>query len=247
MAFPPVAARSRAWLGRVRPALTPRRVNALIVIGLIGLQAAVSLSAPKWARLLGGPVPAAVEGEGEEEGPATPSPTPREAGDAERRINVQLFFAASERAGLVTEQRSVTYHADLSRQLQAVLAELVRGSNSGLVAPLDPETRVLEVFVSSDGCAYVDLSHEAARPRGAGSQLELMSVYAVVDTLAVNFPAVKRVQILIDDRPVDSLAGHADLTRPLLPDLSLLAPTALAPRETPAAVVEPSVTPARPI
>jgi len=240
MAFPPVAAGWRAWLARARPALTPRWVNALIVIGLIGLQAVVSLSAPRWARLLGGPVPAAVEGDSEDEGRATPSPTSRDAGDAERRINVQLFFAASDRAGLVTEQRAVTYHADLSRQLQAALAELVRGSSSGLVAPLDPETHVLEVFVSSDGCAYVDLSHEAARPRGAGSQIELMSVYAVVNTLAVNFPAVKRVQILIDDRPVDSLAGHADLTRPLLPDLSLLAPTALAPRETPAPVVQPS-------
>jgi len=234
MDFPPLAAWSRTRLGHLRPVLTPRRVNALIVIGLIGLQAAVSLSAPKWARLLGGPLPAAAESEGEDEGLATPTPASRSAEDAERRINVQLFFTASDRAGLVTEQRAVAYHPDLSRQLKTVLAELVRGSNTGLAGPLDAETRVLEVFVSSDGCAYVDLSREAARPRGGGSQLELMSVYAVVDTLTVNFPAVRRVQILIDDRPVDSLAGHADLTRPLLPDLTLLAPTVLASTGTPA-------------
>lgn len=235
MDFPPLAAWSRAGLRHARPMLTPRRVNVLIVVGLLGLQVAVSLSAPRWARLLGGPLPAAAESENEEGGLATPTPTPRGAEDTERRINVQLFFAASDRAGLVTEQRAVAYHADLSRQLKAVLAELVRGSNTGLVAPLDAETRVLEVFVSSDGWAYVDLSREAARPRGVGSQLELMSVYAVVDTLTVNFPAVRRVQILVDDRPVDSLAGHADLSRPLLPDLSLLAPTALASSATPAA------------
>jgi hypothetical protein len=225
----------RGPLRRVRLALTPWRVNALIVVGLIGLQAAVSLSAPKWARLLGGGLPVAAERESEEEGQATPTPTPRSAADAERQINVQLFFAAADRAGLVAEQRAVAYHADLSRQLKAVLAELLRGSKAGLAAPLDPETRVLEVFVSSDGCAYVDLSREAARPRGVGSQLELVSVYAVVNTLAVNFPAVSRVQVLVDDRPVDSLAGHADLTRPLLPDLTLLAPAAVASTETPTA------------
>jgi hypothetical protein len=232
MDIAPLVTGWRARLGGVRLRLTPRRVNALIVIGLIGLQAAVSISAPKWARLLGGALPAAAESESEDESQATP--TPLSAVDAERQINVQLFFAAADRGGLVTEQRAVAYHADLSRQLKAVLMELLRGSTTGLAAPLDQDTRVLEVFVSSDGCAYVDLSREAVRPRGVGSQLELMSVYAVVNTLAVNFPAVRRVQILVDDRPVDSLAGHADLTRPLLPDLTLLAPPTVASSDTPA-------------
>ena len=50
-----------------------------------------------------------------------------------------------------------------------------------------------------------------------------MTVYSVVNSLAANFPAVKRVQILIEDRPAATLAGHVDLTRPLRPDMTLLA------------------------
>jgi germination protein M len=242
MALAPIAPRPRVRLRLPRPVLTPRGASLLLVLALVGLQAAVSLSAPMWARLLGGPVPVSAEGEGDEEGPVTPTPTPRAAQEAERRINVKLFFEASDRAGLVLEDRAVVYHADLSRQLKAVLAELIRGSDAGLVAAFDPGTRVHEVFVSSQGCAYVDLSKEALRPRGSGSQVELMSVYAVVNTLAVNFPAVRRVQILVEDRPADSLAGHADISRPLLPDMTLLAPAAVAPSTGPAADASPSAT-----
>jgi hypothetical protein len=48
-------------------------------------------------------------------------------------------------------------------------------------------------------------------------------VYSIVDSLTSNFPLVKSVQILVDDKPSLTLAGHIDLTRPLPPDLSLLA------------------------
>ncbi|HPW21762.1 MAG TPA: GerMN domain-containing protein, partial [Vicinamibacterales bacterium] len=48
-----------------------------------------------------------------------------------------------------------------------------------------------------------------------GSQHELLTVYAIVDTLTANLPAITSVQILVDGREVDSLAGHVDLRRPL--------------------------------
>ena len=35
-------------------------------------------------------------------------------------------------------------------------------------------------------------------------------------------PAIQRVQILIDGREADTLAGHVDLRRPLQQDLSLV-------------------------
>jgi hypothetical protein len=45
----------------------------------------------------------------------------------------------------------------------------------------------------------------------------------VVNSLSTSFPAVKRVQILVEDKPAETLAGHVDLTRPLPPDLTVLA------------------------
>ncbi len=48
-------------------------------------------------------------------------------------------------------------------------------------------------------------------------------MYSVVNTVVTNFPATSRVQILVNDQVVPSLAGHVDLARPLSPDMTLLA------------------------
>jgi len=211
-----------------RPRLTPRRVSILLILGLVALQALVAFSAPYWARLLQRPVRNVPEVD-EAVASAAPTPTPPPAEEVERRINVKLLFEAEDRPGLVMEERAVGYAPDLGTQLELVLRELFRGSTTGLLPPLDPATRVLEVFVTPGGTAYVDLSAEAVPTGGAGSQVEEHSVYAIVNTLTVNFPAVKRVQILVEDRPVVSLAGHTDLSQPLLPDMTLLAPVEVTP------------------
>jgi hypothetical protein len=44
-------------------------------------------------------------------------------------------------------------------------------------------------------------------------------VYTIVNALTSNLPAVTAVQILVDGKEVDTLAGHVDLRRPLAKDL----------------------------
>jgi germination protein M len=151
----------------------------------------------------------------------------------ERQINVKLFFQAADRSGLVIEEREVALAPELSRQVRTVVEELSRGSRIGLQPTLPSATRVLDVFVSARGVAYVDLSKEVAQEHPGGSEAELITVYSVVNSLTANFPAIKRVQILVEDRPTPTLAGHVDLTRPLTPDLTFLASSSLAPVRTP--------------
>jgi spore germination protein GerM len=143
--------------------------------------------------------------------------------EAQRSISVKLYFPDAETGGLLYENREVPFSSDLQRQVRIVVEELVRGPRTGLLAPFASETRVLEVFVTARGVAYVDLSPEAKALPGAGSEGELLSVYALVNTVVANFPAVKRVQILVEDKPVETLGGHVDLSRPLLPDMTFLA------------------------
>ena len=121
----------------------------------------------------------------------------------------------------------MAFSTDLSRQLRGVMEELVRGSKIGLGPTLSPETRVLDVFVTPRGIAYVDLSKEVVAGHPGGSEAERMTVYSVVDSLTASFPGVKRVQILVEDKPAETLAGHIDLTRPLLPDMTVLAASEL--------------------
>jgi spore germination protein GerM len=235
--------------------MTSRRANALTVVGLIGLLALTSLTAPRWARLLQRPLPTPAE-----EGGAAEA-RPREEGApaaARSTINVKLFFQAADRPGLMIEERTVAHSADLSRQIKAVVEELIAGSKNGLGPTLAPATRVLEVFVTVRGVAYVNLSKEATQGPAAaaasgataapgataaaaavapvpsgGSEAELITVYSVVNSLTVNFPAIKRVQILVEDKPRPTLWGHVDLTRPLPPDMTLLATSTLTPVANP--------------
>jgi spore germination protein GerM len=212
--------------------VSPRRANALLAVSLVILLGAVSLTAPRWSRWLRRPLPAAELAEGAGEPAASREPeAPREP---DRKINVKLFFPAGDRPGLLIEERTVSFSNELSQQLKVVVEELARGSQIGLPPSLPAGTRVLEVFVTARGVAYVDLSKEAATAAGRGSDDELNSVYSVVNSLTSNFPALKRVQIVIEDRQVSTLAGHVDLTRPLAPDLTYLASATLTPVASPA-------------
>ncbi len=198
------------------------RANALTALGLLVLLLAVVLTAPRWTRLLTRTVPGE---EGAEDGAPAPAAEPEAAQGVEQKITVKLFFLAPDQPALLIEDREVAYSADLARQVRTVVEELVKGpqKTSGLVGTLPAETRVIDSFVTAAGVAYVDLSKEAAEKHPGGSRGELLSVYSIVNSLTANFPAVKRVQILVEDRQVATLAGHVDLTRPLTPDMTFLA------------------------
>jgi spore germination protein GerM len=203
--------------------VTPRQATALTAVGLAGLLATVTLTAPRWAALLRTQAAVEVEEPAAEEAAPTPAPAEVEEAEAGRRINVRLYFEAPDREGLLPEEREVAFSSDLARQIRTVVEELARGPTTGLLPTLPAGTRVLEVFVQARGVAYVDLSPEAASGLPGGSKAELLTVYSVVNTIATNFPAVKRVRIVLDDQPVPSLGGHVDVSRPLPPDLTLLA------------------------
>ena len=205
--------------------MTPRQVNLLTALGLVALLAAVTLTAPRWSRLLRQPLAAAREDDGASAEAVEAGPPAARAAEpvGERRISVRLYFESADQGGLVPEERSVPLAGDLARQIQTVMKELVRGSTTGLVATLPPEAQVLEAFVSARGIAYVDFSPQIRQAAVGGSQAELVAVYSIVNSVVANFPAVKKVQILIEDKPVTTLSGHVDLSRPLGPDMTFLA------------------------
>lgn len=68
-----------------------------------------------------------------------------------------------------------------------------------------------------------------------GSSEEVGAVQSLVLTVTRNLPAVTRVILLVGGEPLETLAGHVDLTHPLLPDHSRVAGDAplVAPMPTP--------------
>ncbi|MCJ7488147.1 MAG: GerMN domain-containing protein [Candidatus Aminicenantes bacterium] len=148
---------------------------------------------------------------------------PAVAGGSAEARSVTLFFLDDNDDFLHRETRQIAVGPTADDEAEQTLAELIKGSEKGLLSPLPPQTKVRQVFIGKDGVATVDLSRDVADKFAYGSTMELAAVYAVVNTLAFNFEAVKKVVILVEGAEKETLGGHVDLTRAFLPDYSLVA------------------------
>lgn len=147
---------------------------------------------------------------------APDSPAPRgEDGTPMRKITARLFVVAEDGRHLAPVEREVTYGASSAEQASYLIEAQLHGEAAPSASAIPEGTMLRKVFVSSQGEAYVDLSAEMQLAHPGGSLNELLSVYAIVNALTVNLPAITGVQILIDGKEVDTLAGHVDLRRPL--------------------------------
>jgi spore germination protein GerM len=147
----------------------------------------------------------------------------------QRKINVKLFFTTPGSKYLVSEERSVPYQETLLAQAREVLSELVKVPSTSLVPTIPKDTKFLDLFISKDGIAYADFSEELISNHPGGTNGEISTVYSIVNTLTLNFPQIKRVQILVDSKAIDTLKGHIDLSRPLAQDLSFVSSKQPAP------------------
>jgi spore germination protein GerM len=148
---------------------------------------------------------------------------PETPGAAAAVKTVTLFFISDDDDALHKETREIAAGPTAADEAERALAELVRGSEKGLLSPLPPQTKVRQVFIAKDGLATVDFSRDIADKFAYGSSSELAAVYAVVDTIVFNFEAVKKVVILVEGSERDTLGGHVDLSRAFFPDYSLVA------------------------
>lgn len=149
--------------------------------------------------------------------------TPAVVGEPAEAKTVTLFFLDDDDDFLHRETRQIAAGPTANEEAERALAELIKGSEKGLLSPLPPQTRVRQVFVGKDGVATVDFSRDIVEKFSYGSTMELGAVYAVVNTLAFNFKAIKKVVILVEGAEKETLGGHIDLTRAFLPDYSLVA------------------------
>ena len=80
-----------------------------------------------------------------------------------------------------------------------------------LVSAVPPGTTLRALYLNAKGEAYVDLSRDVVTGHTGGSRDELLTIYTIVNALTSNLPAVTSVQVLVDGKEVDTLAGHVDL------------------------------------
>jgi spore germination protein GerM len=149
-------------------------------------------------------------------------PVVQQPAAAARKITATLFYVSEDGMMLVGTQREVPFGATVPEQARAIVEAQIP-SPAPLVSAIPAETKIREVFVTERGDAFVDLSGELSTRHSGGSLDEILTVYTIVNALTVNLPAITRVQILIDGKEVDTLAGHVDLRHPLAKSLEWVA------------------------
>jgi len=155
-------------------------------------------------------------------GPRAPDDAADAAKTAEavRRITATLFYVSSDGLNLVGVQREVPFGTTAAEQARRIVEEQIRKPPASHLTAIPVETTLRGLYVTTRGEAYVDLSKEVVAKHTGGSLDEVFAVYAIVNAITANLPAIERVQILVDGKEVDTLAGHIDLRRPLRKNLA---------------------------
>jgi len=137
-----------------------------------------------------------------------------------RKIKARLFYVAEDGTRLTSVERDVAYGEGADEQAREIVAAQITPVAEPLLSAIPSGTTLRAVFITKTGEAYVDLSREARDAHPGGTVDELLTVYTIVNALTVNLPAVTHVQVLVDGKEVDTLAGHVDLRRPLAKNLA---------------------------
>jgi hypothetical protein len=133
-----------------------------------------------------------------------------------------ILFVSGD-GGLGTAVVPVRRRPEVQLQAREAVAALL-AADQGRQSSVLKELRLRALYLDASGTVSVDLT--AASPNQkeirASAEDELLAVYAMVNTLAQNFPEVRQVRFLMDGRETQTLAGHIDLTRAYVKRMDLV-------------------------
>ncbi|TAK13582.1 MAG: hypothetical protein EPO35_10210 [Acidobacteria bacterium] len=138
-------------------------------------------------------------------------------GDA-RMVKATLFFVSEDGTTLVAEPSDVPFGASPTEQARHVLEAQLAPSTRGRLSAIPAGVTIRAIYFTSKGDAYVDLSREIITGHPGGSLNEALTIYTIVFALTTNVREITAVQILVDGKQLDTLAGHIDLRQPLAAD-----------------------------
>ena len=158
--------------------------------------------------------------------PRTPESTPmvpqqihvQEPSDSQLPLqDVDLFFFDVEALKLVREKRALQLSPEFPNRLKQVIRALISGSDHGLKSTIPNGAILYEAYVDAQSTAYLDFSRHLAETHIGGTTGEIMTIKSILHTLYANFPdKIQSAQILIEGQEVNTIAGHIDISGPLV-------------------------------
>ncbi len=180
-------------------------LGSLVVLVIVALAWMVAAIAP---RIPVRSVPAA----------ASPAASVTPSGP-ERKIKATLYYISEDGLSLPGVQREVPFADSIAEQARRIVEAQLTAAPPPYAPAVPGGTTLRALFIGQRGEAFVDLAGDVRTKHPGGALYELFTIYSIVNALTVNLPAITRVQILIDGKEADTLAGHVDLRHPLQKNL----------------------------
>lgn len=139
---------------------------------------------------------------------------------------VRLYYE-SPRMLLAAEGRNIALPENPSAAIPMVVRELMKGPAAGspLGGLFPGDTVVRGAYLLPGGTVIVDLGGTTlTQGWGTGSHQELLALYSLAQTLTANFADARRVRVLINGTPAETLAGHISLAKSLVPPPGMVEP-----------------------
>ena len=130
-----------------------------------------------------------------------------------QEFSINVYYPNADGTKLIAVKRKVKSTAAEDKYTAAVKS-LMQGTKEKSQTSIIPKQAKLRSVKVEGGVARVDFSQDLVKHFVGGSTGEEMLVGSIVNTLT-EFPEVKQVQILIEGNPVETIAGHMDLSTPV--------------------------------
>jgi len=133
---------------------------------------------------------------------------------------VVVYFSDQRTSMLTSEKRVIT--VDPNQPLEwYILKELIAGPQESNNLQLIPsETKIQSVKTEENVC-YVNLSNEFVSRHPGGAVMENLTVYGIVNSLT-ELSGVRKVQLLVEGKKLDTYKGTVSISDPLERDESLI-------------------------
>src|SRR6202167_3203311 len=126
---------------------------------------------------------------------------------------VALYVADDVSGSLREQSAQIPLPSGRQQRAEELLRALLRiYQQPGAAHPLSPDADIRSIYLIDPGAAVIDLNAAFADQHRSGILSEQLTVNSLVETLAINVPSILRVNILVEGKVRDTLAGHADLS-----------------------------------
>ena len=128
------------------------------------------------------------------------------------KLTIKVYYPDEQGMKLKAVQKTVKVGSD--DKYTAALKALLDGTKEkGLATIVPKQAKIKSVKVQGD-TAFVDFNENLIKKFIGGSTGEEMLVGSIVNTLT-EFEEIKKVQLLVEGKKIESISGHLDLTKPV--------------------------------